>query len=320
MPNPVNFGAVVMKAKPIADFAVMAAVPVFLLTAAPVRAATTIDPVNKHSYAANLGWIDWRGDTNNGAVIGEYVCSGYVWAANVGWIDLGDGSPANGIQYQNNSSTDYGVNHDGLGHLRGLAYGANIGWILFTNATASGALPAEDVPQLDLKTGNLSGYAYSANCGWISLSNAFAYVRTGFIQPGADSDGDGITDAWELIYTNSLTAFTASSDTDGDGVSDLAEHGADTNPFDPNDFLHITDYLALFGGADETNVLTWTSKETRCYQLEYRTNLSVGTPWVDASAVFTPDPGETTMRLIILSGAPLAERYFRVESLKPLAP
>src|SRR5882757_3837098 len=77
------------------------------------EAATTINTVNKFAYGANLGWMDWRGDTNNGAVIGEYVCSGYVWSANVGWIHLGSGAPANGIRYQNNSATDYGVNHDG---------------------------------------------------------------------------------------------------------------------------------------------------------------------------------------------------------------
>src|SRR5690348_5706383 len=82
------------------------------------RAATTIDAANKYAYGANIGWIDWRGDTNSGAVIGEYVCSGYVYSANVGWINLGNGSPTNGIQYQNVSANDFGVNHDGLGNLR----------------------------------------------------------------------------------------------------------------------------------------------------------------------------------------------------------
>ena len=48
-------------------------------------AASTINAVNKYAYGANIGWMDWRGDTNRGAVIGEYVCSGYIYAANVGW-------------------------------------------------------------------------------------------------------------------------------------------------------------------------------------------------------------------------------------------
>src|SRR6266571_3989643 len=80
-------------------------------------AATTINPVSQFAYGANLGWMDWRGDTNSGAVIGEYVCSGYIYAANVGWINLGGGAPVNGIQYQNNSAADFGVNTDGLGNL-----------------------------------------------------------------------------------------------------------------------------------------------------------------------------------------------------------
>ena len=37
---------------------------------------------------------------------------------------LGSGAPANGIQYQNNSAGDFGVNRDGLGNLRGHAWGA----------------------------------------------------------------------------------------------------------------------------------------------------------------------------------------------------
>src|SRR6266702_4816696 len=85
-------------------------------------AATTINDVNSYVCGANLGWMDWRANTANGAVIGEYVCSGYIYAANVGWIHLGSGAPANGIRYQNNSPSDYGVNHDGLGNLRGCAY------------------------------------------------------------------------------------------------------------------------------------------------------------------------------------------------------
>src|SRR5207302_939359 len=154
------------------------------------RAGTTIDAANKYAYGANIGWMDWRGDTNNGAVIGEYVCSGYIYAANVGWINLGGGTPTNSIYYQNLSASDFGVNQDGLGNLRGYAYGANIGWINFENTGA---------PKVDLFTGKFSGYAYSANCGWISLSNAFAYVRTDIIAPG-QTETTGLPIAWELQH------------------------------------------------------------------------------------------------------------------------
>jgi hypothetical protein len=141
----------------------------------PVRAASTIDTVNRYGYDANVGWMDGYADGASGAVIGQYVCSGCLYAANVGWVNLGSGSPTNGIQYQNLSANDFGVNQDGLGNLRGYAWGANIGWINFENTGA---------PKVDLRTGKFSGSAWSANCGWLSLSNAAAYVQTDTISPG----------------------------------------------------------------------------------------------------------------------------------------
>src|SRR5687768_7611126 len=111
-----------------------------LALALTAAAATTINTENKFAYGANIGWMDWRGDAASGAIIGEFVCSGFVYAANVGWIHLGDGTPANNIRYQNNSASDFGVNHDGVGNLVGYAYGANIGWLTFTNRDSSGAV------------------------------------------------------------------------------------------------------------------------------------------------------------------------------------
>ncbi|HMP82507.1 MAG TPA: thrombospondin type 3 repeat-containing protein [Verrucomicrobiota bacterium] len=273
---------------------------------ASAAAATTINAANKHAYGANLGWLDWRDDTNSGAVIGEYVCSGYLYAANVGWIHLGNGNPSDGIRYQNLSTNDFGVNHDGAGNLRGFAYGANIGWIHFENLGA---------PKVNLKDGTFSGHVYSANCGWISLSNAVAFGQTDFLVPGLDKDGDGITDAWELTYTNTLAAFTNTSDTDGDGVSDLDEYLADTDPTDPADKLMITEYETKPGGTEAT--LTWLSKLTRCYQIEK--TLTLTTPvWLDSGLeMIAPDEPSTT-RMFADTNAPM--RFYRVKAMKPLSP
>src|SRR6476620_10637115 len=97
-------------------------------------AGTTINSTSRFAYSANAGWINFRHDqpaSPAGIVFGEFFLAGYAYGANFGWIDFGDGTPANGIQYQNNTATDYGVNHDGFGNLSGYAYGANIGWINF---------------------------------------------------------------------------------------------------------------------------------------------------------------------------------------------
>ena len=107
----------------------------FLLVTVPAigLANTNINSTNAFSWGANIGFMNWKGDVTNGAVIGEYVLGGFVYGANVGWINLGSYNPANHIQYQNNSATDFGVNFTKItptiANLRGFAYGASIGWI-----------------------------------------------------------------------------------------------------------------------------------------------------------------------------------------------
>jgi hypothetical protein len=277
-----------------------------LLPSTFLEAATTINSVNKYAYGANTGWQDWRGDTNNGVVIGDFVCSGFIYDANTGWIHLGDGTPTNGIQYLNVSSNDFGVNHDGLGNLRGFAYGANIGWVNFENNGAA---------KVDLVTGRLSGSIYSANCGWISLSNAFAFVQTDTI-PSTDTDGDGISDQWEQQKFGNLTTADASTDADGDGQTDKQEYLADTNPLDAGDHLQIT---AIAGSsAGTTNGLTWTSKPTRHYRVLQTTNLALAYATNITLGLVPPDVGATTTRSV--TNTATNDRYFKVQSLRPLAP
>jgi hypothetical protein len=296
----------------------------FFALAGSVQATSTISTNNSMAYGVNIGWIDWRGDeTNgcvgctNGAVIGEFVVKGYIYAADVGWINLGNGTPANGIQYSNAATNDFGVNNLGTGELSGYGYGANIGWVVFTNRSAAGLLLSTEVPHFDLVTGNFSGYAYSANCGWISLSNAFAVVKTDTVLPGADTDGDGIPDAWELRYAGNLTTMNGTTDSDGDGKKDIDEYRADTNPFDPNDNLRVTAISANSAGS--TNTLTWTSKTTRLYQVQERLDLTAGS-WGTNTAlgVVLPDPGAMTTRVAPDPAA--SQRFFRVQAIRPLSP
>jgi len=277
-----------------------------LLLFAPgaLRAATTITDTNHFAYGANVGWIECRGDVANGAVIGEYICTGYLWAANVGWIALGSGTPANGIHYQNNSASDWGVNHDGLGNLRGYAWGANIGWIAFETNGA---------PKVDLWTGKLSGSVWSANCGWISLSNAVALVQTATIAPGADSDGDGIPDAWELQNFGNLTTANASSDADGDGQSDKNEYLADTNPVDASSNLRIT-YFSRGTPTPSYNVLQWTARPTRFYAVDYRSALTPPGAWTNL--VTFPTPGASSVGFDDFG----SQQFYRVRVFRPLMP
>lgn len=284
--------------------------------AVSASAAATINAANRFGYGANIGWMDWRGDGTGGVVVGEFVCFGYLYAANVGWIRLGDGSPVNGIRYQNNSPTDYGVNHDGFGNLRGYAYGANIGWLAFTNRDAAGGF--YEGPKVDLLTGRMSGFVWSANCGWISLSNQFAFVQTDKIQIGADRDGDGLPDAWEQLKFGNLTTADATSDQDTDGFSDVGEYLADTDPSDPGSNLRITRYAADPGGSPAR--IQWTSVASRLYRIQKRTDLNPGSAWTDIGlGLIPPDSGATTTTRNFTDPAS-PQRFFRIEAIKPLWP
>ena len=277
------------------------------------RAATTIDAVNHYAYGANIGWLDGRGDVSSGAVMGEYVCSGNIYGANVGWINLGTGFPTNGIQYRNLAANDFGVNLDSLGYLSGYAYSANIGWIVFTNGSASGPLSATDWPKVNMSSGKLSGYAYSANCGWISLSNATTFVQTDTIAPGADLNGDGIPDAWE-IQNFGTTNINVNADADGDGVSNLHEYYAGTDPKDINDYLHIT-YVARGDVVPNFTTLHWTSVSTRFYTIQYRLGLDAGSPWADSIGY-----GFGASSSTFNTGHTNAYEFYQIRAYRPLGP
>ena len=276
-----------------------------LASLASARAATTIDALNRYAYGANFGWMDWTGDGGNGAVMGEYVCSGYIYAANVGWINLGSGSPANQIQYQNNSASDFGVNQDGLGNLRGYAYGANIGWI---NFESNGA------PKISLITGQMSGSVWSANCGWISLSNAVAYVQTDSIQQGPLAP-DGLPVAW-LLSNFGTTNVSAAADPTGKGMTIGQDYLAGTNPNDSNSVLRITAQSFSSGGTNAS--LTWNSVPTRYYYILKTPGLT-SPAWTDSGlGLVSPFAGSTTTAGFTDTIAPT--RFYRVQAVRPLMP
>jgi hypothetical protein len=277
--------------------------------ASPLRASTTIDTNNAYAYGANIGWINAFADGTNGAVMGQFYCTGYIYSANVGWISLGASNrPANGYSYGNISSNDWGVNNIGGGQLAGMAYGANIGWITFEQTYG--------LPTVNLLNGQMTGYAYSANVGWISLSNSFAVLQTDTLSPGLlDANGSGLPVAWELENFGT-TNINPNADPDGDGMSNLQEYLAGTNPNNPNSYLRITAVSAKAPG--NTATVTWTSVPSRLYYVEERTNLTFGAWATNATlGVVSPDPGATTTRN--LTDAAASNRFFRVQAIVPLS-
>jgi hypothetical protein len=290
-----------------AALAALAAIHQPLSTAA----ASTINATNHYAWNGNTGWIDFRPERPNvgdGFQFGEFSCSGYLWSPNLGWINCGDGSPADGVQYANANNADFGVNHYGTGDLYGLAWAANVGWINFGWWTLEPANPNR--PHVNLATGEFSGSAWSANCGWINLGSG--QLKTDRMDI-VDTDGDGISDAFEITYTGSLTNMTASSDTDGDGQNDKAEYIALTNPFGPNGALKIT-RLSKLSNVNSVE-LEWTSSPARVYDIEAKPNIT-DTNWVYLGTV--PGAAGPNTAQAIEAGAPQA--FFRVGVKLPLQP
>lgn len=171
---------------------------IFLLAPLLVSADTTVSPILKLSWGPNFGWMNWRGDITNGAVFDntDYL-SGYIWSPNCGWIHLGDGSPAGGTHYANDSAVDYGVNITGedgnFYYLTGYAWSPNMGWINFNaDGDFAARFGAATSPRIAKTTGVLGGIVWSPNCGWLPL-NSGGLTRV-------DINGGGIeaTTGWML--------------------------------------------------------------------------------------------------------------------------
>lgn len=276
------------------------------LVAAGAEPESTISPTERYAHAANAGWIDFRPDALSGVSFGDYFLSGKAYAANFGWIDFGDGTPANGIRYQNNSATDFGVNHDGSGRLSGYAYSGNIGWISFSWPTDSSD---PDRPRVDLLTGSFSGFAYAANVGWLNLTGTLSTTRMAAI----DTDSDGIADAWEMASFGDLTHANATSDQDHDGASDLDEYLANTDATDPASRFRIVFYQE--GALRNQASLRFTVQPGRLYRVWDSADLFT---WEIRShhGLFASAGEHDTVESHPFS----AKRFFRVDVRKPLQP
>src|SRR2546421_3788770 len=221
------------------------------------QAGSTINPTNAYSWGANIGYLNWRPSSADGVSVGAYICQGYTYGANIGWINMGSGNPTNHIQYRNNSVTDFGLNftidpsNSGHGLLRGFAYAANVGWLNFENTGN---------PYVIISNGQLRGYVWSTNAGWINLDDLGVFVATDNIDPGVDTDGNGLPDAWEYLYFGHI-GVDPNADADGDGETNFGEYRARTDPMDPNSVFHsarqlnistrlrvLTDNNVLIGG------------------------------------------------------------------------
>jgi len=120
----------------------------------------------------------------------------------------------------------------------------------------------------------------------------------------ADTDKDGIPDAWETA--NNLDpniAGDAALDSDGDSMSNLAEYIAGTNPQD------ATSYLRVAGvSAENSATITFLAVSNRTYTIEYTDALNSGVWSRLADVAASP----TNRAATVIDPAPFDTRFYRL--------
>jgi hypothetical protein len=151
----------------------------------------------------------------------------------------------------------------------------------------------------------------SANTNWtVVVSNIASLPTSGYLSSNAflnilaDSDGDGIPDAYEIDYGLSPTnSLDAALDADGDGVSNRAEYDSGTNPTNALSFLRI-DSFAAGGGA----ALSFFAASNKTYAVHFTAR-----PGVDAWQVLERVSAQRTNRVaVVFDPAFTTNRFYRI--------
>jgi hypothetical protein len=88
----------------------------------------------------------------------------------------------------------------------------------------------------------------------------------------ADTDNDGMADAWESMHGLIVGVNDSSGDPDHDGMTNLAEYLAGTDPQDPNSKL----WLQITPPSPSSVAVQFTAISNLTYSVQYRTSLSTG--------------------------------------------
>ncbi len=147
-------------------------------------------------------------------------------------------------------------------------------------------------------------YRYDLDPGDYNLHSDLFALRLS----SPDTDGDGIEDAWEMVYFDTL-ARDGNADFDGDGFTDRQEYQSGSDPTNRGSVLKV---LSLTRPGAASTRLLWTSSPGRRYQVETKATVTA-LSWTPVGSVVTTSG--TTATLLDTESAPSAERYYRVSVL-----
>ena len=120
----------------------------------------------------------------------------------------------------------------------------------------------------------------------------------------ADSDGDGMPDAWEIANGTNMNVPDASDDPDGDGHSNYQEYLAGTNPHDAQSRLKVEHVTASGGGVQ----FDFTAASNRTFTVQFKDSLNAAS-WLVLSNV----PAAPQIRVINITVPPTnTARFFRL--------
>ena len=133
-------------------------------------------------------------------------------------------------------------------------------------------------------------------------------VTLGGLEVYGDADGDGMTDAWEILYFGRTDAVDGGrwDDWDGDNLPNGNEERAGTDPTDAGDVLAITNIVARTANGI---VLHWPSVSGRVYRIEAGSSLRQGLADVIAGGI-TAAPPSNVHTSALPSGS--RRRYYRI--------